>query len=251
MKIILLTLALFTFPFFLKAQKIIPIERSPNLSSIGLKIIGEKNILTNKGLKSLNNLLQQHYIVPLKTDYLSQGFGISILQKKGKILLDFDFESFSVHPQHKMNASDTTAPSISGKKFKIAFLKKLFDKNRCYATSGLGLSVNAITLNQLVTQVVNSPFSTNTATYNRYNYSVEALLGITYRTQLFKSIFRDVDINAQTGYVFELKRSTSKPQWSASNSFRTVVPNVPNINLDNLFFQINFNFILKKGSSNT
>ena len=140
---------------------------------------------------------------------------------------------------------------MSGKKFKIAFLKKLFDKNRYYATSGLGLSVNAITLNQLVTQVVNSPFSTNTATYNRYNYSVEALLGITYQTQLFKSIFRDVDINAQTGYVFELKRSASKPQWSASNSFRAVVPNVPNINLDNLFFQINFNFILKKGSSNT
>ena len=119
----------------------------------------------------------------------------------------------------------------------------------------MGLSVNAITLNQLDRQVVNSPFSsvfsTNTATYNRFNYSVEAFLGITYRTQLFKSIFRDVDINAQTGYVFELKRSASKPQWSASNSFRTVVPNVPNINLDSLFFQINFNFILKKGSSNT
>lgn len=80
MKIILLTLALFASPFLLKAQKIIPVEHSPNLSSIGLKIIGEKNILTNQGLKSLNNLLQQHYIVPLKNDDLSQGIGIGIFR---------------------------------------------------------------------------------------------------------------------------------------------------------------------------
>ena len=111
MKIILLTLVLFHFPFFVKAQKIISVERSPNLSTIGLKIIGEKNVLTNKGLKSLNILLQQNYIVPLKTEYLSQGFGISVLQKKGEILLDFDFENFSIHPHDKINASDTTTSS--------------------------------------------------------------------------------------------------------------------------------------------
>ncbi len=238
--------------FLLFIFVIISFSTAQNTYSIGVKVLFERNWLTDKGFDKLNEVLSSNNIATIKNAHFTGGYGFTIGKKNKKLSFELAFGGFTAKELNRpINDVDIVKPSITGRYNKMLIIAKIYELNRWRVRAGGGLSSNSLdfTLSDLrpqtntLSSLVNNPSISPSLTYETNLITkLEALVESDYRTKLINDPKGELSIGLRVGYSYQVSRNSSNIHWFAKET-QNEIKNFPLIIMDNLAVQLNVNLV--------
>jgi hypothetical protein len=213
--------------------------------------LGVKSV-TNNGLNEMNALLAKRNLTTIDNNMVCTNFGLFGEFKKG--YLRMYYSAFrSVKNDRQTTDNQYLIPHFTGYGFTIIGTRKLLNKKRWTIDAGGGFSVNRfnfvladsrplpISFDSLLSIPAASPAALDYA-QQHYNWNIEARIGFSHRTKLFKKSSGGCNFSGFLGYSQPFNNGRN---WTQKNSPKVAVKDFPKTSFNSFYAQFGLDFYFK------
>ncbi len=219
-----------------------------NSYSIGIKLVAERNWIIGTGFDNINRILDNNKIIALANIHNTNGFIFSILGKDKRY--GFEIGALGMRANYfkrPIDDKDLVSPIITSQNLRIAFIAKLYEKNRLRLVGGGGIESDKMVVklldlrpqtNSLNALVGNAALSPSLSYSRDPNTKIQAFAEGDYLTKLIDKDRGELVIGLRIAYTYQISRSEDRMRWYIEET-RNQIEGFPTVIADNLSIQLN------------